>query len=119
MPRSLSVVQALGYVVDGVAQDGGTVTAVPVAVIAGNGNVSVLVVLCAVGDEEDVRLRGGRRAAVADRAGAAGDEAVDRIKRGIDMRAAGAKVCVGICVKQRGKVCGRVVDGALSWWVSR
>ena len=38
------------------------------------GNAFHLVVLCAVGDEEDVRLRGAGRAAVADGAGAAGDQ---------------------------------------------
>ena len=36
---------------------------------------------------------------------------VDRSQRGIDMRAAGAEICIHIGIKQRGEVCGGVVDG--------
>jgi hypothetical protein len=71
------------------------------------GNAFCLVVLCAVGDEEDERQRVVRGAAVAD----VGDQAVYAVERGVDMRATGAKIWIGVGIEQRSKVGGGVVDG--------
>jgi len=86
MPRSLRGLQTVvGLIV------GRLVTAGPAAV----GHAFDLVVLCAVGDEEDVRECIVRRGAVAD----ADDRSIHRRERRIDMRAAGAKICIYVGIE--------------------
>src|ERR1017187_10153385 len=72
-------------------------------------------ILSTVGDEEDVGQRVIRRAAVAD---ALDVDGVQRVQCSVNMRAAGAEVCIRVGVKLRGEVGGGVVDGPGGGWRS-